>query len=467
MKILASLREMLRPIWGSVAFRLTLNYSLFSLGTSLLLLFLFYFQALAIVEAQFSRHVSTTAQRMAAYFDKDGLDGVKHEIDLELADLVNTDTEIFLLVDTEGRFLAGNIEPDPALLRLDGMGIKHTVVLRNAPANGYVYVRVLPDDSRLVVGYDLRYLDEIRRLVQGVTLMALLVMMVLVIAGAYMFRRILQRRIEIIRQTARQIGAGQISRRVPVTGHEDEFARLTHDINAMLDQIEALMTGARNVADAVAHHLRTPLTRIMARIRTLRRGDVSHETLKAGFDWLALEMEELAKIAGKLLQISELESGIRRMRFEPVRLDEVARDVVDLYEVVAEDSGSSLDFVAGTPVVVYGDRDLLAGAVMNLVDNALKYAGNKALIQVEVGHRGSAAWIWVTDDGPGIPVDKQPRIGERFYRLSDQVPGHGLGLATVIAIAHLHGAKFELRNQGGGLQVGLCFTSVDTHIAES
>jgi signal transduction histidine kinase len=449
----------LRALWSSVAFRLTLNYSLFALSTSLILLAFFYHQTVQIQEAQFSRQVATTAQRMSAHFGQGGLAGLINEINLELSDHVNADTEMFLLIGGQGKVLAGNIESDTVLMSLQEEGIKHEVTIRGVAAHGYFVARPLPDGSILIVGHDLRDLQEIKQLTKRVSIAATSVTAMLVLLGAYLFRRALQRRVEIIRLTAMQVGAGQLKQRIPVGQRQDEFALLTRDINNMLDRIELLMHGVRNVSDSVAHHLRTPLTRILARLRTALRPDRTYDELRSSILFLADEIEDLAKVSEKLLQIAELESGARRKKFETVRLDTIARDVVDLYEAVAEEKHAVLRLSSSGQTDVYGDPDLLAGAMANLLDNAIKYAGKGARIHVDVTEVSGEVTVSLIDNGPGILPDKQPRIGERFYRLNRDVPGYGLGLATVIAIARLHDASFELRNAEPGLSVSLRFTS--------
>jgi len=451
------LADMLQAVWGSVAFRLTLNYSLLALLTSLVSLAFIYHQTVRILESQFSRQVEITAQRMSAHFDQGGLPKLVTEITLELADHVNTDTEMFLLLDPAGRPLAGNIAPEAAFSAADGAGMTRTVSLRGRPVHGYLVARKLADGSVLVIGYDLRDLHEITGLIKSVSLAATGVIAILVLLGAYLFRRALQRRVAGIRSTAAQVGAGELTRRVPVHHRQDEFALLTDDINDMLDRIERLMNGVRNVSDAVAHHLRTPLTRILAQLRSAQRTDISHAEMKSRVGQLASQIEDLASVSGKLLQIAEFESGTRRKKFEPVRLDVIARDVVELYEAVAEHEGVELRFAASGPLPWQGDPDLLAGAVANLVDNALKYAGRNAHVRVTAALENGQAALTVADDGPGLPAGKRNRIGERFYRASSDVPGYGLGLATVIAIARLHGARLEFADGGPGFVARLLF----------
>lgn len=443
--------------WDSVTFRLTLNYTLLALATSLISLFFVYYQTIHILESRFARQVVIMSQRISGHFDENGVATVIREINLELADNVNTDTEMFLLTDPQGRTLAGNIEGDPIFALSAQRGINHSVVLRGRPVESYLVTQLLPDGSHLVVGHDLRDLHEITNLIKTISLAATLVIALLVTLGAYFFRRILQRRVEVIRQTAAQISAGQMTQRIPVQNHQDEFALLSDDINTMLDQIEQLMAGVRHVSDSVAHHLRTPLTRILSRLNRLRSGGISHHDLDHNIDVLVSEIEDLVKMSEKLMQIGELESGTKRNKFEMMRLDAMAQDVVELYEAVAEERHTALHYSTTGEVSVLGDRDLLAGAITTLVDNAFKYCGDGAVISVDVKEESDVTTISVSDNGPGIPVDKRSRIGERFYRLNRAVPGYGLGLTTVIAIARLHGATFELSDAEPGLRASIRF----------
>jgi len=447
----------LRAIWSSVAFRLTLNYSILALLTSLLSLFFVYYQSVKILESQFSRQVQITAQRMNAHFEQGGLAGLAREISLEMADHVNTDTEMFMLLDPVGRMLVGNIGWDPSDAPLNGSGVMRSVQLRGKPVHGYLVARRLRDGSTLIIGHDLRDLYELTDLIKKVSLTATGVIALLVLLGAVLFRRVLQRRVEIIRRTAAQIGAGELGQRIPAHPRQDEFALLSSDINRMLDRIELLMHGVRNVSDAVAHQLRTPLTRMLVRLRSIDWNQDTRQDIQARVDGLSAELEDLAKVSEKLLQIAELESGTRRKHFEPIRLDVIARDVAELYEAVAEDQHAELSFHGDGAAPLLGDPDLLAGAIATLVDNALKYAGDTARIRIETLQTPQETCLTVIDNGPGIPPEKMSRIGERFYRAHRHVPGYGLGLATVIAIARLHGGRLELSNAEPGLCVRLHF----------
>jgi signal transduction histidine kinase len=454
-------------MWGSiqnsVAFRLTLNYSILALLTSLLSLMFVYYQSVKILEAQFSRQVQITAQRLNAHFEQGGLPGLKKEIELEMADHVNTDSEMFMLLDPAGKMLVGNIEWNPKDSALNGSGTVQAVLLHNTPAHGYLVARKLQDGSTLIIGHDLRDLYDLKAVIQKVSLTATGVTALLVLIGAVIFRRVLQRRVEVIRRTAAQFGAGKLKQRIPHPIKQDEFALLSNDINGMLDRIERLMYGVRNVSDAVAHQLRTPLTRMQGRLRTIDWNHAPRDELRVNVNRLSAELDDLVKVSEKLLQIAELESGVRRKHFEPVRLDTIVSDVVDLYEAVAEEQQARLTFELSEPTPLRGDPDLLAGALVTLVDNSLKYAGENARIHIAIKKSATQTILTVSDNGPGIPADKIDRIGERFYRAHQHVPGYGLGLTTVMAIARLHNGTMTLHNTEPGLCVTLAFPhSADT-----
>lgn len=309
-------------------------------------------------------------------------------------------------------------------------------------------VRRLSDGSTLAVGHDMRDQRALEHLITEASLSAGAIALLLTIGGTLMFRQLLEARVAAIRRTAARIEAGDLSQRIPTSPQDDEFARLSRDINLMLDQIERLMDGVRHVSNTIAHNLRTPLSRMLVRLRTAEH-DPGQRAEAIRF--MIGEIEDLSIVFDKLLQIAEVESGARRQAFSPVDVNALVRDVLDLYGAVAEDQTSSLTSHLDPAALVDGDRDLLASAMANLVDNALKYAGQNAQVQVTTQRRGDRVTVSVQDNGPGIPDEALSRVGTRFYRLAREAPGYGLGLASVMAIAQLHGGALRLENAAPGL----------------
>lgn len=442
--------------WHSAAFRITLNYGLLTILTTLILLLFIYTQVVGVLRTQLSNQIGHAEQRLVGMFDAGGISAVVDAIDLAIADELDGGEDLYLLTDGDGRKLAGNVAAMVAHPGHAGL-FETNVVLRGEQVGGYFKLRAFPDGQVLLIGHEAGRIDRVTDMIlQGIGA-AVALALVLVVLGAYVFRREFERRVGALRTTARRIGPGQLSLRVPHAHGSDEFSHLNHDVNAMLDRIEHLMTGVRHVSDTIAHDLRTPLMRMQARLQSVRHPGASTADLRYAVDGVTEEIDRLNTLLGKLLQISELEAGVRRKTFGPRRLDLIAADVVDLYSALAEDRRVTLALRADRQAIVQGDAELLANACANLIDNALKYARDTVRVRVEAG--GEEVILTVEDDGPGIPQESTLRLGERFYRPDTTQEGLGLGLASVKAIVSLHGGglAFSAGAGGTGLMVRLGF----------
>lgn len=441
----------LKRLWQSVAFRLALGYGVSVMLFMLVILSVLYVQTIGVLQNRIDRQLRATSHRLVTHFEADGREKLVAEIGDVLTDGQNTDTEAFLLTDGSGTRIAGNIAVTPGLLRPTS-GIDDRVFVRDGrAAYGRVLTERLSDGSKLVVGRDMQDQKDLEQLVGNALLGASLVAVLLAIIGAAVFREQLEMRVGAIRRTAAQIEAGDLTRRIPVSGKQDEFARLGSDINLMLDRIEILMEGVRHVSNTIAHNLRTPLSRIRSKLDVANRPDATVEQVSQAAAFAIREIEELTVVFDKLLQIAEAESGARRQIFLPVSLNDIVTDVVELYDPVAEEKGVVFHTELADNAVADGDRDLLASAIANLIDNAIKYAGSPARVTVKTLQNADSVTVVVQDNGPGIPPLDRSKIGTRFFRLNRAVPGYGLGLASVTAIAHLHHATFQLDDAGPGL----------------
>jgi signal transduction histidine kinase len=438
---------------GTVAFRLALGYGLLAIGSMSVISAAFYFGTVGVLSRSTDAKIISLSNRLADHYETRGDGGLRQEIQQLLADGIEQDTEVYLLVAPDGRKMAGNISGwTTAAAPLDRL--TDTKVIRNGrPSLSRLLPRLLPNSSILVVGRDMQDRREIEQLVWRALLAGGAVALLLAIGGALLFRRQLEHRVGAIRRTAREIEAGDLTRRIPISGVDDAFARLNRDINSMLDRIEHLMNGVRHVSNAIAHDLRTPLGRIRGRLEeALRPGGSTMELVETGRFSIA-QVDELIQMLDNLLQIAEAESGTRRQSFTLVRLSQVVSDVVELYDAAAEEAGITLlTEISGDPLT-FGDKNLLTSAVANLLDNALKYAGGGATVLVHAARERDTVSIRVQDDGPGIPVTERPRVVERFYRLdrSRSLPGNGLGLSIVTAVASLHWGRLCLEDAAPGL----------------
>lgn len=443
--------DSLRAVWRSAGFRLAFHYGVAVAITMLAVLAIVYLQTVGVLHQRMVRQLNATTQLLTVRFDEGGIDALSAAISSAIADGRNSDSEIYWLADAHGNKRAGNLDTAPAMR--DGASAGQLRVLR-AGENvlAYLVERHLPDGSLLVVGIDLRDQEAVELLVARASAAAGIVAIVLLIGGTFVFRQLLERSVGAVRRTAARIAAGELQVRVAPSGDEDEFALLEQDINAMLDRIQSLMDGVRHVSNTIAHNLRTPLTRILMRLREAERELGPDAAQHRAIAESIREIEELTVVFEKLLQIAEAEAGARRRHFAPVPLHTIADDVAELYEAVAELQGARLLRDPAGLAVAPGDKDLLAGAVVNLVDNALKYAGSGAVVRIGTRTAEGLALITVQDDGPGIPAAEQENVGKHFHRLDRSTPGHGLGLASVRAVVALHGGRLRLSNADPGLQ---------------
>lgn len=440
----------LRQLWRSVGFRLAVHYAVLVGITMLAALAIIYLQTVGTLHQRMARQVSATAQQLADQFEAEGIEAVKQSIARALVDGRSTDEELLLLADANGTPLAGNLDALPP----PGADGQRRALRDGRSVRGWLTVRTLPQGHALVVGQDLSDQEALEELIISASAAAALVAMLLLAGGIFVFRQEIERSVGAVRRTAARIAAGELRERVQLsTGQDDEFALLERDINAMLDRIQSLMDGVRHVSDAIAHNLRTPLTRVLTRLRDAGEDGVPAPQRQAAIHAAIDELQELNRVFEKLLQIAEAEAGARRQRFARVDLDQVVADVIELYDAVAEAQGATVQHAHDDALPVLGDRDLLAGVVANLLDNALKYGGPGCTVQLRTEwHEGQAVLI-VQDDGPGVPAEALARIGQRFVRLQPDLPGHGLGLASVQAVVALHGGQLHYENAAPGLRV--------------
>jgi signal transduction histidine kinase len=315
----------------------------------------------------------------------------------------------------------------------------------------------LPGEHRLLVGADQEQIEVLDGAVLRGFGWAFAGVVILGVAGGYALSRDVGRRLAAISGTAEAIIDGDLARRVPVRGSQDDLDRLALTFNRMLDRIAALMESLKQVSSDVAHDLRTPLTRLRQR---LEAGLAAPEERSQALEGALSDLDSILETFAALLRIAQIEAGGRRAAFRTCDLSEIAETVVEAFAPSAEDLRQTLTLEAGGPTRVEGDRELLTQMLVNLVENALRHAGSGARIVVATQRRSiGAAILSVRDDGPGVPAPERRRVFERFYRLehSRTTPGSGLGLAMAAAAAKLHGAEIELRDANPGLEARVSF----------
>ncbi len=435
---------------ASIATRLMLACGCMVAASFIVVAAVFYLGTVGVLERSIDGKIVSISNRLMNTFRTHSMASLSREITRELTDGIDSDTEIFLLVSPAGSVLVGNLSTIPELTTPHEYLVTRNVMRSGRAHPARLLMRPLSNGAVLVVGRDLSEQESIQALVWRALTTGAAISLLLGVIAALMFRHQIEAQIGYIRRTALKIEAGDLTQRIPISS-DDEFGLLNRDINRMLDRIEHLMDGIRHVSNAIAHDLRTPLSRIRSKLDDAVQHEMTVEILAGAAQGAIEGIDELTIIFEKLLQIAEAESGMRDQLFEPVDLNIIAQDMVDLYDATAEEQKVVLKTSFKTAVSVYGDRNLLASAVASLIDNAIKYAGAGAIVVVSICADARTATIVVRDNGPGIPVEELAKVTERFYRLdrSRSLPGNGLGLSIVCAIATLHGGKLILEDEHG------------------
>lgn len=377
------------------------------------------------------------------------------------------DDSIYMLIGApSGAVLAGNLTAlPPEALTAEGDyfdfeferpildAANREVGIEQRRARGKVMrFRASPEADQsylVVVARDIAAREFLRDRLANVILRISLVTVAFGVVIGLIFSRSLLRRVEVINKTARAIRAGDISQRIPLAGSDDELDSLSANLNAMLDQMERLMTGMRDVSDNIAHDLRSPLTRMRNRLAdAMKESDfeTKEKALRATVD----DTERMLATFNALLSIARIRSGEGAGNMEPIDLVAIAEEMAELYEPAAQDAGFDFTLITAPTPPVKGSRELVSQAIANFLDNALKYAtaGKRIELKVAPAKLGGAV-LSVADDGAGVAVEDRGRILERFVRLekSRSTPGSGLGLSLVAAIARAHNA--DLRFEDG------------------
>ncbi|MGB6452444.1 MAG: HAMP domain-containing sensor histidine kinase [Steroidobacteraceae bacterium] len=362
---------------------------------------------------------------------------------------------ILLLTDASLEPLAGNLDAWPRGIPQQPGSYTLPVDLGGQRTMVSIVRTALPGGYNLLVGRDVeRYAPLERRFWSGLAA-AVAVLSVAGLLGGILIRRALLSRIHSIQQTVAAIMRGDLSHRLPVRSSGDELNTLAQTINRLLEQIEQLVHGVANVSNSIAHDLRTPLAELRSRLEELSLTRPCAEETFQEIDAAVSDVDSVIRIFNALLRLAEIDAGMRRSDFVDVDVADLAAKTVEFYLPAAELENLSFVFRDPGPAIVRGDRVLLAQAVHNLVDNALKYVGAGGRITVEVTRRSDGAvTLAVADNGPGMPAAERPKAAQRFYRgdASRGTPGVGLGLSLVEAIAKLHGGSLELADNHPGLR---------------
>jgi signal transduction histidine kinase len=442
----------------TTAFRLTLVYLVvFALFAAFLLIY-FAWNTRRLITEQITETVDAEVQGLTEQYRLGGIRRIAFAIENRAR---RPGSSLYLLTTAVGEGVAGNVG-SLATGILDNPGWAETVYRRvdeQDASEHHALVRVdqLPGGFHLLVGRDLEERERLYDVSLAAGRWSVAIVVVLGLAGGFFVARRVLTRIDAMTQTTVTIMHGDLHERLPVAGTGDELDRLAINLNAMLERIEALMHGLKEVSDNIAHDLKTPLTRLRNRSEEALRAAGNETQYRAALESTLEESDGLIRTFNALLMIARAESGQARDDMTAFDAAEIVRGIGDLYEPLADDKGLTIKVAAAAPAWVRGNRELISQAFSNLVDNAIKYGasvdGQPAEVVLTAAERGDRILLSVADSGPGIAPSDRGRVLERFVRLeqSRSEPGSGLGLSLAAAIARLHGGELILEDNHPGL----------------
>ena len=441
-------------------FRIAIVYSLvFACGAALLL---------GVVDFAVSRIVDSSTDNLI----EAEVQGLREQVlvlsrsdFIELIEQRSQDQDVrgavYLMVDPQLRPVAGNVPAWPKIGSSDDKWIQFKVSVPFGDETREHEMRAqrfrLPGGYRMLVGHDVQERQDVKNLMMRGLIAAVVLTLLLGLGGGFWMGRRILAQAGAISAVATQIMRGDLSRRLPVRNADDEINTLAREINSMLDKIEQLTLGMRTVLDSAAHDLRTPLNRLQATAEGAIGNLIPGSPERRVIERVSSEVDHMRSTLDALLRIALAETGT--VAREPVDLSELVASMVELYAPVTEERGIRLESAVAPGATVQGSRQLLAQALANLLDNAIKFTPDGGHIRVLLRAPGGAPEVIVEDDGPGIPADKREIVLGRRVRLDEarKFPGSGLGLSLVAAVTKLHGARLVLDDASPGLRVSLRF----------
>ncbi|OXS99430.1 two-component sensor histidine kinase [Notoacmeibacter marinus] len=464
----------------STATRLSALFVLLFMACALVLVFYMTALSARMMASQTRATIDEEVAELAAVYRHGGLPRLIRTLDRRSR---QPGAYLYLVAARDGRILTGNVEAlDPDLLDREGWTEKPFAYLRHGDSqairsgelnlrallegddahHAMAQVFMLPNGMAMLVGRDLGEPERLRDITRQAIVMALGIMGLGSLLIWYLVGRRGLMRVEKVSVATDRIMAGDLSQRLPVTSAGDEFDQLSNGINIMLGRIGELNEGLKNVADNIAHDLKTPLTRIRNRAEAALANHDDPEATRIALEQTIAESDQLIRTFAAILRISRLEAGNAIDDRTTVNLTEIAADVCELYEPAAEEAGGTLTCEVGAePVMVCANRELVGQALANLVENALRHGTPERepiAIGITLRKNDGQAVLTVADNGPGIPPAERGRVTERFVRLEESRsrPGSGLGLSLVKAVAQFHQGRLVLDDNAPGLAARLC-----------
>jgi signal transduction histidine kinase len=440
----------------TTTFKLALLYSAMFAAFSAVLMVYLYYSTVYYIRAEAERRLDLEFEQLGNAYFTGGMERLSQSV---LERMTRTgSTYFYYLEDSSGGKIAGHFQLMPVPLTEASSRTVYFDFNQPLPDGSFVVrsaagkiVRLRDNGGALLVAFDAAQQTAIVRRIQRAIFIAAPIGIVLSLLGGVLISRGAARRADELARTAEAVMGGELGRRVPVRGSGDEFDRLGQRINAMLDQIEKLVDATRHTGNAIAHDLRSPLSRLRNRLEIALSQPLSQEDASATLNETVEEVDRVLTTFNAILRLARLEAGAEGER---VRMDvsELAEELAELFDPACEEAGLAFRSQIARHLTILGDRDLLGQALSNLLDNAVKYtpAGGTISFTVTRGPDGTIDVV-VVDSGPGVPADQRKRVVQRFQRMDSArtQPGSGLGLSLVDSVAEMHGGQLILQDAGG------------------
>lgn len=438
-------RLRLRDIRNTSTFRLTLLLGGVALIGVVMLTVLIYALSARELNARSDRILRAQAAQLASKPPR----SLRGEVGLAIT-RSHSGLNYYGLLDADHRRIAGTLSG------ASGFRLDHPKEIAERPGRHGPIRQLaigLPTGEILLVGRDITPLVDLRWRVTIVLVASATGIALLIVGAAIALSLSPLRRVGQLQRTAHEIAAGHLEQRMPILGRGDELDLLAGTVNTMVDEVGRVIGQVKSVTDAIAHDLRTPLTRMRSHLDRARRQEPADPATTERLDLVIADLDAVLERFTALLRISEIEAGSRRAGFAAVPLSPLLASVVDLYQPLAEERGIALALDAPPDAVVFGDQSLLFEALSNLIDNAIKFTPEGGRIGLSVSREDDGLAIAVRDNGPGIAQDQRQSVLRRFDRgdAAAQIPGSGLGLSVVVAIVHLHQFTLALDDGAPGL----------------
>jgi len=451
-----------QALFRSAGFRFGVVYALLlAVSATALAMFLWWATA-GLLDRQTEAAITADAQGLSERWFDGELPALVITIEERMAQNVDDDA-IYLLVDSAMNRITGNLPSWPPMVTSVGPWYELPVMRAGMKSLVTVQRYDLPGGYHLLVGRDVQVRAHLRKMLTDALLWAVVVVILMASVGALVIRNLFRRTLANISATSIAIAGGDFAKRVRLTGRGDEFDQIAEVINDMLDRIGRLMDGVRQVSNAIAHDLRTPITRARTRLEDAALHAETADDLRAAIERATMDLDDIVGVFQALLRIAEIEAGSRRSSFAHLDLAPLLNEVAELYGAVAEERGITLRLDVADAVPVYGDRAMIQQAIANLVDNAVKFSPDRDTVRLRADVAAMVI-ITVEDRGPGIPLAEREKATDRFYRgeTARSTPGSGLGLSLVLAVANLHGGTLRLEDNQPGLRAVLSLPLAET-----